>query len=121
MRLLIGRLPPEKAEIARKKVLTRAIKHGKKVDPRSLRAAEFVLLLTSLPDQYAAEAILGLYRLRWQIELLFKRFKSLLTLGELPAKKKKLARSWIFSKLILALLAEATARQVAESPPCAPA
>ena len=121
MRLVIGRLPPEKAEIARKKVLARAIKHGKRVDPRSLKAAEFVLLLTSLPDEYAAEAILGLYRLRWQIELLFKRFKSLLGLGELPAKKRNLARSWIFSKLILALLAEGTARQLAESPPCAAA
>jgi Transposase DDE domain len=121
LRLIIGRLPPEKAEAARKKVIARAIKAGKKVDPRSLRAAEFVLLLTSLPEQHTPEAILELYRLRWQIELLFKRFKSLLGLGDLPAKQRNLARSWIFAKLILALLAEKAARLLAESSPCATA
>jgi hypothetical protein len=121
LRLIVGRLPPDKAETARKKVLARAIKAGKKVDPHSLKAAGYVMLLTSLPDEYAAEAILELYRLRWQIELLFKRFKSLLGLGELPAKQRNLARSWIFGKLILALLVERTARKLADSSPCAPA
>ncbi len=121
LRLIIARLPAEKAEIARKKVIARSLKVGKKVDPRSLRAAEFVFLLTSLPEEYTSEAILQLYRLRWQIELLFKRFKSLLGLGELPAKQPNLARSWIFAKMILALLAETTARKLAESSPCAPA
>jgi hypothetical protein len=120
LRLIIARLPPEKAESARKKVIARALKVGKQVDPRSLRAAEYVLLLTSLSEEYAPEAILQLYRLRWQIELLFKRFKSLLGLGELPAKEPNLARSWIFAKMILALLAENTARDLAESSPCAP-
>jgi DDE family transposase len=121
LRFIIGRLPPEKAEIARKKVIARALKAGKKVDPRSLRAAEFVLLLTSLPEERSPEAILELYRLRWQIELLFKRFKSLLGLGDLPAKKRELARAWIFAKLILGLLAEKAARKLAESSPCAAA
>ena len=121
LRLVIGRLPPEKAEAARKKVIARALKAGKKVDPRSLRAAEFVLLLTSLPEEHTSESILELYRLRWQIELLFKRFKSLLGLGDLPAKQRNLARSWIFAKLILALLAEKAARKLAESSPCAAA
>jgi Transposase DDE domain len=121
LRLIVGRLPPDKAEIARKKVMARAIKAGKRVDPRSLQAAGYVLLLTSLPDEHTAEAILQLYRLRWQIELLFKRFKSLLGLGDLPAKQRNLARSWIFGKLILALLVERTARELADSSPCAPA
>jgi hypothetical protein len=117
LRLIIGRLPPEKADTARKKVMARALKAGKKVDPRSLQAAEFVLLLTSLPNEYSPEAILELYRLRWQIELLFKRFKTLLGLGDLPAKKPELAKAWIFAKLILALLAEKAARKIAESSP----
>lgn len=121
LRLIIGRLPPDKVEAARKKVMARAIKAGKKVDPRSLQAAGYVMLLTSLPDEYVAEAILELYRMRWQIELLFKRFKSLLGLGDLPAKQPKLARSWIFAKLILALLAEKAARKLADSSPSAPA
>jgi hypothetical protein len=120
LRLIVGRLPPDKAEAARKKVMARAIKAGKKVDPRSLQAAGFVMLLTSLPHAHTAEAILDLYRLRWQIELLFKRFKSLLGLGGLPAKKRDLARSWIYAKLIVALLAEKAARRLADSSPSAP-
>ncbi len=119
MRLIIGRLPPDKAKEARKRVIAKALKTGKKVDPRSLKAAGFVFLLTSLPDKYAAQAILGLYRLRWQIELLFKRFKSLVGLGDLPAKNRAVARSWIFAKLIIALMAEKTARRLADSSPCA--
>lgn len=121
LRLIIGRLPPDKAAMARKKVLARAVKAGKAVDPRSLQAAGFVMLLTSLPHQHAPQAILQLYRLRWQIELLFKRFKSLLDLGDLPAKTPSLARSWIYAKLIIALLAEKAARKLAESSPSAPA
>ena len=122
LRLIVGRLPPDKAQAARKKVMARAIKAGKKVDPRSLpRGQGFVMLLTSLPNQHTAQAILDLYRLRWPIELLFKRFKSLLGLGgTCRAKKRDLARSWICAKLIVALLAEKTARKLANSSPSAP-
>lgn len=121
MRVIIGRLPPDKAKEARKRVLAKASKAGKKADPRSLKAAGFVFLLTSLPDEHKPQAILELYRLRWQIELLFKRFKSLVGLGDLPAKNRAVARSWIFAKLIIALMAERTARKLADSSPCAPA
>jgi hypothetical protein len=117
LRLVIDRLPEDQAEKARKKVRDKAAKSGKTLDPRSLRAAGFVMLLTNLPEQRAPRAILDLYRLRWQIELLFKRFKSLLDLGELPAKSRKLARTWIFAKLIVALLAEKAARTAADSFP----
>lgn len=117
MRLIVGRLPDDKAAIARDKVRARASKAGKKRDNRSLVAAGFVMVLTSLPAEYQPEDILALYRFRWQIELLFKRFKSLLDLGELPAKKAQTAKSWIYAKLILALLAEKTARRLAESFP----
>lgn len=120
LRLIVGRPPPGKAEAARKKVLVRAVKVGKKAGPRSLEAAGYVMTLTSLPEEHTAEAVLQLYRLRWQIELFLKRFKSLIGLGELPAKQRDLARAWICGKLILALLAEKTARKIAESSPSAP-
>lgn len=117
MRLIVGRLPEDKAAIARDKVKARASKAGKKVDERSLTAAGFVMVLTSLPPDHQPVDILALYRFRWQIELLFKRFKSLLDLGELPAKKVATAKTWIYAKLILALLAEKAARRLAESFP----
>ena len=50
--------------------------------------------------------MLAPYRLRWQVELAFKRLKSLLGLGELPARRPELARAWLNAKLVLALLVE---------------
>jgi IS4 transposase len=44
--------------------------------------------------------------LRWQIELLFKRLKSLLHLDRLPAKDADLARAWLHAHLLIALLVE---------------
>src|SRR5258708_32020544 len=45
------------------------------------RTGEVIWVLTTLPaKQMPAIGILGLYRVRWQIELLFKRLKSLLHL-----------------------------------------
>ena len=59
----------------------------------------------------------ALYRLRWQIELAFKRWKSLAGLERLPAKDPALARSWIYARLIAALLAEKTTGLEPESSP----
>jgi len=95
-----------------------AKKHGKQPDPRSLEAAKYILLLTSLPaDAFPPADILALYRFRWQIELAFKRFKSLAGLDMLPAKKPELARAWIYARLIVAIIAEQIAGQVPDSSP----
>jgi hypothetical protein len=48
-----------------------------------------------------------LYRLRWQIELLFKRLKSILKLDELKAKTETPIKVWFYSKLLLAAICEA--------------
>lgn len=96
-------------------------RHGKTAQPETLEAAKFVFLLTSLaPDDVSAEEILALYRLRWQIELLFKRLKSLLRIDELPNKHPQAARCWILANLLAALLLEDQARLFLDAPPSAP-
>jgi hypothetical protein len=50
--------------------------------------------------------ILGLYRARWQIELLFKRLKSLLHIDTLPSREGATAKSWMLARLIAAALAQ---------------
>jgi hypothetical protein len=121
LRLVILRKTPEQAEATRARLLKNARKRGKQLDPRSLTAADYILVLTSLPaETFAAHDVLELYRLRWQIELAFKRMKSLAGLDMLPAKKPDLAQAWIYSKLIGYLLAERIAGQVPDSPPSAP-
>ena len=106
-RLVAVRKSEAAACAARKKVLQERSKKGRSVDPRTLEAAGYVVVLTSLPhDRLGAEEALELYRFRWQIELAFKRMKSLLELGNLPAKDPPLARSFLYAKLLAALLLE---------------
>jgi hypothetical protein len=118
LRLIIRRKDPDQAEAEQKRLLKDAKKRGKRPDPRSLDAAKYILLLTSLPaDAFPPADILTLYRFRWQIELAFKRFKSLAGLDMLPAKKPELARAWIYARLIVAIIAEQIAGQVPDSSP----
>jgi len=71
------------------------------------RIGEVIWILTTLPSQEApALLILQLYRLRWQIELLFKRLKSLLHLDALPSRRGPTARSWMLARLLAAALAQ---------------
>jgi hypothetical protein len=121
LRLVVRRKDPEQAAAEQKRLLKDAKKRGKQPDPRSLEAAKYILLLTSLPaDAFPPADILALYRFRWQIELAFKRFKSLAGLDMLPAKKPELARAWIYARLIVAIIAEQIAGQVPDSPPSGP-
>jgi len=118
LRLVIRRKDTEQAQAARQRLLKDARKRGKQPDPRSLEAAKYILLLTSLPDAvFAPTDILAFYRFRWQIELAFKRFKSLAGLDMLPAKKPELARAWIYARLIVAIIAEQIAGKIPDSPP----
>ncbi|WP_408734707.1 transposase [Kozakia baliensis] len=57
------------------------------------------------------------YRLRWQIELAFKRLKSGLGIDALQARDSQLARFWLAAHLILGLLIdEAVAGAAARAP-----
>jgi hypothetical protein len=118
LRLVILPKPPEIAARARKTAANTARKNQHQVDPRTLAAADHLILLTSLQARaFPPERLATLYRLRWQIEITFKRLKSILHLDRLPAKNPDLARTWIMAHLLIALLIENTAAQLAESPP----
>lgn len=93
------------AEQAKAKILREAKKKRKKVRPETLEAAEYIFVLTTLSvTEFPAAAVLELYRARWQIELVFKRLKSLLRLGHLPKQSDVSARAWIEAKLLTVLL-----------------
>ena len=71
------------------------------------RNGEVIWILTTLSvAELPALAVLGLYRLRWQIELFFKRLKSLLHMDTLPSREGPTAKSWVFARLIAAALAQ---------------
>jgi hypothetical protein len=95
------------AERARQKVLRENGKKAKKVKPETIEAAGYVFVLTTLPSEFLARRVVELYRGRWQIELVFKRLKSILSLGHLKKIDLESAKSWIHGKLLVAFLIEA--------------
>jgi hypothetical protein len=106
-RLIVARKPEEATEAERRRILREASRQGRKVDPRTLKAAAFFLVLTSVAQKdLPAEKALVLYRLRWQIEMAFKRMKGLLHLGDLPMKDPQLAHAYLCAKLLAALMLE---------------
>lgn len=96
------------AEKARSALLREARKKNRQVRPETLRMAGFVVTLTTAPPgRLPAVAALGVYRGRWQVELVFKRLKSIVGLGHLPKKDPQGAAAWLLGKLFVAFLVEA--------------
>lgn len=118
VRLVACRLPLEAAERARAKVRKNAQKKGRTPDERTLFACGFVLLLTNLPaEHWETTSIFELYRLRWQIELVFKRCKSLFHFDELRAFDPALVQTYLLGKLLASLLIDALTGNVAAIQP----
>jgi IS4 transposase len=73
--------------------------------------ANYVLVFTTLTKEKATtRAVLECYRLRWQIELTFKRLKSIAQLGQIPKQDDQSIRAWLFGKLLVALLTQKLVR-----------
>jgi hypothetical protein len=105
-RLVLLRKSRESARATMEKIVKAARKKKKKVTLRRLRAAFYIFIWTSLGEEWSTQQVLEWYRLRWQIELVFKRMKSLLGLGHLPKKDPQTARGWLHGKIFISLLVE---------------
>ena len=113
LRLVVGVLPQEAADRARQRARSIAQKKGRTVSEATLYACGFILLLTNLPaTSWAAVPVLALYRLRWQVEVLFHRWKGLLTFEDLRAHDAELVQSCLLGKLLLVLLCDALSHRV---------
>lgn len=108
------RLTEEQANKARAQCRNRNSKKGKTPKERTLFLAGYVLVWTSLPPEVmSADTIMRLYRLRWQVELAIKRWKSLLDVDALRARTgSPLAELWLHGKLLYALLVERRMRRL---------
>ena len=100
------------AEKARRDLKQISHKHGGSLTlPETIESAGYIFVFTSVSrNEMTPTAALEMYRGRWQIELVFKRLKSLLGFGHLRKKDPEAARSWLHGKLLVALLIEALIR-----------
>jgi hypothetical protein len=120
---MVLRLTPEAAARAAKAQHRRQnrCRSHRPLQPLTVQATGYLILVTSLPAEVPAADVLEAYRLRWQVELAFKRLKSLLGIGRLPIRSEALARSWLFAHLIMALLIEDASTKLLASHPRQPA
>lgn len=110
--LIAGRLCAiRKSEVAaqrgRRRVQRESQRSGSQIRPETLEAAGYVFVFTTLPDAVPASAVMELYRGRWQIELAFKRLKSLVQLGHLKKTDERASRAWLQGKLLVAFILDA--------------
>lgn len=84
-----------------------ASKQGRRLRPETLVVNEYIVLFTTFPAAtFPVPKVLEWYRMRWQVELVFKRFKQLASLGHLPKRDPASARAWLYGKLLTCLLTE---------------
>lgn len=106
MQLCAIRKSEEAIRVAHKKLRERAARKQKHLKPETFFLAEYVMVVSTFPKALTASQVLERYRLRWQIELVFKRFKQIANLGHLPKYDDESAKAWLYGKLFTALITE---------------
>ena len=106
-RLCAIRKSEEAAVRARRHIERKAQQGGSKTKPETLQYARYVMVFTTVPaSDFSTAEVLEWYRVRWQVELVFKRLKTLAELGALPKHADESARAWLYGKLLVALLGQ---------------
>lgn len=106
-RLCVWRNTPSGTQHEEARVREHVRKNRQVPSEKTIELCGYTLIFTSLPsEQYSNEFIMTAYRLRWQIEIVFKRLKSLLELGQLHKYDARSVRAYLNGKMLIALLIE---------------
>jgi hypothetical protein len=117
LRLVAVKKPAQAAAASRRKARRDAQRGGHQISKQTLDAADWVIMVTSLkPKDFATADVLALYRLRWRIELGFKRLKSLIGLKGPPGTDERSARPHVLAHLLTILLLEPLVDELEVSP-----
>lgn len=109
--MIAQKLPQEQKEKSQKRRKKKAVKSQRKITEDTLFCAGYMVVITSLGAEYSGEEILHLYRSRWQVELLFKRFKQSFSITAVKAGSTRYAESLVLLQLIIWIIAERQAFQ----------
>ena len=105
VRLVGVRVPPDVANQRRRRARADARRKGKTITKRRLNAQDWCLWITNTSsEQLPPEEIPAVYGLRWQIELAFKRWKSLLGMRKPPYRTAASLICHLCASLIAMLL-----------------
>jgi hypothetical protein len=104
-RLLASRVPQEVADKRRLRIKDSYRKKGRQPSTKLLQLANWTLVLTNVPqDKLSLQEALVLLKIRWQIELLFKLWKSHLSIDLWTSKNHWRILTELYTKLLIAAL-----------------
>jgi hypothetical protein len=107
VRVVASRLPEDKALLAKERKMRNARKwQTKNIRPQTLIYAEWIILITTLGNEYSPDDLFKMYRARWQIEVLFKRIKQSFAVSKLPAASLAHSKVIVMLWIILWTLTE---------------
>jgi Transposase DDE domain len=107
VRLVACRLPQEIADQRRARAKATAARKGTTVSPRQLALLAWNLFVTNAPAEcLTTPEVFVLYRVRWQIELIFKVWKSEAWVARVAGWKRARVMCELYAKLIGVTLAQ---------------
>jgi len=106
-RIVALRAPKEVAEQRRRKARKEASKKGRTVSKQKSNLCDWTIFITNIPvEMVAAEMMFVFYKIRWQIELIFKQFKSILHIHKSDTSNIHRLYCEIYGKMIVAIFVQ---------------
>ena len=100
-RVIAVQLPSEAADRRRQKARENAQRKGRTLSPRHLALLDWNIYITNLPATVLSlRQVLVMYAVRWQIELIFKVWKSHCALDHVPGRRRERVLTELYAKLI---------------------
>ncbi len=106
VRVVAQKLPACQSVKARKRKTRKASKNQRQIGADTLLSAGWIMVITTLGAEYSGEEIMHLYGCRWQVELLFKRFKQNFSIHTIKAGSVAYAETETLLWLIIWIIAE---------------
>lgn len=104
-RLVLQKVPEEVAQAKKEKLLKSRKKKGEGISTQRLALCNCNAYITNLDKRlWSAVLVMQLYRIRWQIEIIFKVWKSILKLGNVPKMKPERFLCLMYGHLIWVVL-----------------
>ena len=106
IRLCVVRKSDEEISAEQEKIRRTECRKQLEISDDTKFSHQYFFVVTSLDETFSSQEIMELYRLRWQVEMVFKRFKSIIGMGSMPTKTAASSETWLNCKMLIALLIE---------------
>ena len=116
LRICAIKIPDDKCEKVERRNKRNDSKKQRETSAEAKEMSKFVVVITALSNAITADEIISLYRFRWQVEIYFKRLKSIIDFGNVPLRREDSIYTWLNGKLMISLLIEQMISEVSFSP-----